>query len=230
MAEATTTAEPLTGRLVYLASEEIRLAASLLYQAYHDDPVFQRIFQADKEDYDQRLRAAIREELMSFWQHKQPMVGVYEDNILEGVLCLTRPGEHVGADRVWHWRLKMLLTAGWVSTKQMLEKERIIQAAMPVENYHMLAFIAVHPRYQQRGLGDLLLRAAAAELRENENSEGVAVFATRPEYERFFGSRGYQPLQRIEVGGIDGLLMFHSREALLAQDEVNKTGAETDAV
>lgn len=215
----TDTIESLQGRLVYLASEDIRLAASLLYQAYQEDPVFQSIFQADKEDYDQRLRAAIREELMSFWQHEQPMVGVFEDETLEGVLCLTRPGEHVGADRVWHWRLKMMLTAGWVSTRQMLEKERLIQAAMPVKHYHMLAFIAVHPRYQHRGLGNLLVRAAAEELREHKQSEGVAVFATRPEYERFFGSRGYQPIETIEVGGINGTLMFLSRDAVLAQDD-----------
>ena len=48
-------------RATYLSAHELKLAASLLYQAYHDDPVFLEIFNSDKEDYEQRLRGAIRE-------------------------------------------------------------------------------------------------------------------------------------------------------------------------
>ena len=40
-------------RATYLAAEDMKLAASLLYQAYHDDPVFLEIFNGDKEDYEQ---------------------------------------------------------------------------------------------------------------------------------------------------------------------------------
>ncbi|MCC5856273.1 MAG: GNAT family N-acetyltransferase [Idiomarina sp.] len=206
--------EALQGRLVYLASEDLRVAGSLLYQAYEDDPAFRIIFQAHKDGYEQRLRAAIREELDAFWHSGQPMFGVFEDKTLEGVVCLTRPGEHFEGERVWHWRLKMLLTAGLVSTRQLLEKERLIAQAMPVENYHMLTFIAVHPRYQQRGLGDLLIRAVASELREHPESEGIAVLATRPEYERFLGTRGYQNIARVQVGEMSGQLMFFSRHSL----------------
>src|SRR5690554_1565546 len=206
--------EQLGGTLVYLASEDIRVAASLLFQAYQNDPIFQHIFQHDKEGYEQRLRAAIREELMVFWQNQQPRFGVFDQETLEGVVCLTRPGEHFGGDRVWHWRLKMLLTAGFVSTKQMLEKERLISEAIPAENYHMVVFLAVHPRYQQRGLGDLLVQAVQEEMRTHPESEGVAVFATRPEYERFFAARGYEPLAEIDQGGIRGQLLYLSRSAL----------------
>ncbi|RTE86984.1 MULTISPECIES: GNAT family N-acetyltransferase [Gammaproteobacteria] len=203
--------DKLQGRLVYLASEDLRVAASLLFQAYQDDPLFQQIFQVDKEGYEQRLRAAIREELSAFWQAQHPMFGVFEDETLEGVVCLTRPGEHFGDSRVWHWRLKMLLTAGLVSTKQLLEKERLIKEAMPVDNYHMVSFIAVHPRYQQKGLGDLLVRAVEHELEQDETSKGVAVFATRPQYEKFFAARDYRQVAELEVNGIRGALLFHDR-------------------
>ncbi|CUS49285.1 MAG: Acetyltransferase (GNAT) family [Idiomarinaceae bacterium HL-53] len=213
-------APALTGKLVYLASEDLRVAASLLYQAYQDDPLFEKIFQKEKEGFEQRLRAAIREELSAFWQAGHPMFGVFEGETLEGVVCLTRPGEHVGAERVWHWRLKMLLTAGFVSTRQLLEKERLIQEAMPVTKYHMVSFIAVHPRYQQKGLGDLLVKAVAHELQSDEQSEGVAVFATRAQYAQFFATRGYQKLADVEVAGISGVLMFLSREAQAAVESL----------
>ena len=74
-------------RAAYLTTEDLKLAASLLYQAYHDDPVFLEIFRGDKEDYEQRLRASIREELGAFWQAKQPMVGLYLGETMVGVAC-----------------------------------------------------------------------------------------------------------------------------------------------
>lgn len=201
----------LQGKLVYLASEDIRVAASLLFQAYKDDPIFTAIFNAEKEGYEARLRAAIREELAIFWQSGQPMFGYYEGDTLEGVVCLTQPSKSFGPGRYWHWRLKMLLTAGYLSTRQMVEKEQLVQDAMPVENYHMLAFIAVHPRYQQHGLGQLLVRAVNAVLHEDASSAGVGVLVTRPEYERFLASHGYKPVSTIEGSRISGQLMFLER-------------------
>lgn len=69
-------------RAEYLAAEDLKLAASLLYQAYHDDPVFLEIFNGDKPDYEQRLRTSIREELNAFWKAQQPMVGLYLGKVL----------------------------------------------------------------------------------------------------------------------------------------------------
>ncbi|RUO38193.1 GNAT family N-acetyltransferase [Aliidiomarina shirensis] len=202
----------LSGELMYLAQEHLATAASLLFQAYQDDPLFLSIFQSGKEGYEQRLRAAIREELAVFHQHNQPMFGLFDGDTLEGVVCMTRPGSTFGPERFWHWRLRMLLTAGYVSTKQMLEKERIIAEAMPVNYYHMLTFIAVHPNYQQHGLGDLLVHAARTELAAEPESAGIGLLATRPHYAKFFSQRGFHHLRDIQVGDITGQLMFFARE------------------
>lgn len=81
------------GQLTYLVAEDLKLAASLLYQAYFNDSLLMSLFQADKPDYEKRLRAAIREELTAFWEAKQPMVGVFDGRSLIGVACLTQPGK-----------------------------------------------------------------------------------------------------------------------------------------
>ena len=60
-------------KAVYLAAEDLKIAASILYLAYYDDPLFVDIFQYDKEGYESRLRSAIREELNAFWAARQPM-------------------------------------------------------------------------------------------------------------------------------------------------------------
>lgn len=199
-------------KAAYLTAEDLRLAASLLYQAYHDDPVFLEIFSSEKSDYEQRLRTSIREELNAFWQAKQPMIGLYLGETMVGVACLNNPEEGVSSERFWHWRLKMLLGAGYFSTKQMIEKEKIVLASVPLKKFHMLSFIAIHPLHQQHGFGHYLMTAVNTILDEHKDSEGVAVYATSKKYKAFFNDVNYQFIDEVEVGNVSGSLMVYYRE------------------
>lgn len=200
-------------KAVFLTAEDLKVAGSILYQAYHDDPLFIDIFQSEKEGYEQRLRSAIREELNAFWMAKQPMVGLFDKERLLAVACLTHSDSAFGPGRFWHWRLRMLLTAGFFSTKQMIEKDQKIQQNVPAEHYHLLSFVGVHPDEQHHGLGHLLMSAVESVMLENKNSHGVAVYATLPKYMHFFEDTGYQLVKEMEVGHISGHLMFRQRPA-----------------
>tara|TARA_R110000737_G_C14593847_1_gene488007 strand:- start:846 stop:1496 length:651 start_codon:yes stop_codon:yes gene_type:complete len=199
-------------KAAYLSAEELKLAASLLYQAYHDDPVFLEIFSSDKSDYEQRLRASIREELNVFWQAKQPMIGLYLGETMVGVACLNNPEEGVSSERFWHWRLKMLLGAGYFGTKQMIEKEKIVLASVPLKQFHMLSFIAIHPLHQHHGFGHYLMAAVNTILAEHKDSEGVAVYATSKKYKAFFNDVNYEFIKEVTVGNVSGSLMVYYRE------------------
>ncbi len=212
MSEAVSVDKELDVRATYLSAEELKLAASLLFQAYHDDPVFLDIFNSNKEGYEQRLRASIREELSAFWQAKQPMVGLYLGESMVGVACLNSPDDSVGSERFWHWRLKMLLTAGYFSTKQMIEKEQKVISAVPLEKFHMLSFIAIHPLHQHHGFGHYLMAAVNTVLEEHGDSEGVAVYATSGKFRAFFEDANYKFVTELTVGKVSGALMVHYRE------------------
>jgi len=201
----------LNVRAEYLAAEDLKLAASLLYQAYHDDPVFLEIFNGDKPDYEQRLRTSIREELNAFWKAQQPIVGLYLGESIVGVACLNKPADGIGAERFWHWRLKMLLGAGYFSTKQMIEKEDKVLAAVPLKKFHMLSFIAIHPLHQHHGFGHYLMAAINTVLEEDNESEGVAVYATTDKYRDFFKDVDYKMVAEVSVGNVSGSLMVHYR-------------------
>jgi len=200
-------------KAVYLTAEDLKLAASLLYQSYHDDPVFLEIFNSEKEDYEQRLRASIREELTAFWQAQQPMVGLYLGEAMVGVACINSPEDSLSSDRFWHWRLKMLFSAGYFSTKQMIEKEKAIKESVPLNKYHMLSFIAIHPLHQHHGFGHYLVAAVNTLLEEHPKSEGVVVYATNEKYKAFFQDVGYEPVSEVAVGKVSGSLMIHYRES-----------------
>lgn len=198
-------------KAVYLTAEDLKIAASILYLAYHDDPLFMDIFQADKEDYEPRLRSAIREELGAFWQARQPMIGLFEDERLLAVACLNSPTGSVSPGRFWHWRLKMLLTAGLFGTRQMVEKEEKVRADMPADQYHMLSFIGVHPDHQHRGLGHILMSAIESVMLEEPNSEGVGVFVTLPKCLGFFEDGNYDRIKDLALGRVVGQIMFRPR-------------------
>lgn len=212
MSDAVATESNLDIRATYLSAEELKLAASLLFQAYHDDPVFLDIFKSDKEGYEQRLRASIREELTAFWQAKQPMVGLYLGESMVGVACLNSPDDSVSSGRFWHWRLKMLLSAGYFSTKQMIEKEEKVISAVPLKKFHMLSFIAIHPLHQQHGFGQYLMAAVNTVLEEHGDSEGVAVYATSGKFRKFFEDADYQFVENVTVGKVSGALMVYYRD------------------
>lgn len=194
-----------------LSPEDVKLAASLLYVSYKDDPVFKSIFAGDSPDYDKKLRAAIREELNSFWATNQPMIGLFSGKHLLGVACVIEPQTGLKPDRFWHWRLKMMLNAGVLSTKNMIEKEKRVAAAIPNQHYHLLTFIAVHPDHQSHGLGSYLIRAVDSIVKENSVSEGVAVFVTKAQNMTLFDHDSYQQLDKIKVGDVTGTLMFKAK-------------------
>jgi ribosomal protein S18 acetylase RimI-like enzyme len=199
-------------KAIYLAAEDLKIAASLLYLAYYDDPLFVDIFNSEKEGYESRLRSAIREELNAFWLAKQPMIGLFDDERLVAVACLVNPNAELGPNRFWHWRLRMLLTAGYFSTKQMVEKETRIRERVPAENFHMLSLIGVHPDHQHNGLGHMLMRAIEGIMLEDYDSQGVGMFVTLPKCLSFFENGHYNLVEELKVGRIKGQLMFRARE------------------
>lgn len=198
-------------KAVYLAAEDLKIASSILYLAYHDDPLFVDIFQYEKEGYESRLRSAIREELNAFWLAKQPMIGLFDDERLVAVACLVSPDADFGPNRFWHWRLKMLLTAGYFGTKQMVEKETRVRERVPAEHFHMLSLIGVHPDQQDHGLGHVLMSAIEGIMLEAPQSQGVAMYVTLPKCLSFFKDGGYHLVEELEVGHIKGHLMFRPR-------------------
>ena len=200
-----------TVKAIYLGVDDLKIAASILYNAYVDDPLFLEIFQAEKEGYESRLRSAIREELNAFWVAEQPMIGLFDDERLIAVACLTAPDAAFGAGRYWHWRLRMLLTAGLFGTKQMLEKEEKVRTLVPAENFHMLSFIAVHPDYQDHGLGHILLGAIDSVVEEDAKSAGVAVFVTIEKHKSFFGDDRYSVVGDLSLSHVKGSVMFRAK-------------------
>jgi len=211
----TVTTQADTFSVQYLAAEDISIAASLIYQAYHDDPILQTMLnyeQESKSAYEKKLRSLIREELSSFWQEKQPLIGLYRNDKLKAVACVFESNSQLQAQRYWHWRLKLMLSAGYLQTNQLIDKEQTIRDALEQQgNYYFLAFIAVDPHFHGQGFGRYLLRGLNYLVQSNAESTGMAVFVTRKEHTQFFKTEGFESFKQLTFNKIAGELLFKSK-------------------
>lgn len=196
----------------YLPAEDLSTAGSLMYQAYHDDPVFKKVLnynEQQKSSYEKKLRGLIREELSSFWQEKQPLIGLYHDKRLKAVACVFESSSQLQAERYWHWRLKLMLNAGYLQTNQLIEKEKTIRESLQEKgNYYFLAFIAVDPHFHGQGFGRYLLRGLDDLINGNIDATGMAVFVTRDVHIKFFSSEGFSKFKALSFNSVDGQLLF----------------------
>ena len=209
----TATAESTdTFSVQHIAPEDISTAASLIYQAYQNDPILQTLLGYNEKsplDYEKKLRALIREELSSFWQEKQPLIGLYRNDKLKAVACVFESSSQLQAERYWHWRLKLMLSAGYLQTNQLIQKEKTIRDALkPQGNYYFLAFIAVDPHFHGQGFGRQLLKGLDGLLHDNPESSGIAVFVTRDEHTQFFKSQGFEHFKQLTFNRVKGELLF----------------------
>ena len=141
------------------------------------------------------------------------MVGLFIDDQLLGVACVVSPDFGMSVGRFWHWRLKMLLRAGYMSTKQMIEKEEKLRSALYFERYHMIAFVAIHPNHQQHGLGHQLIQAVGDLVAADASSVGVGVYVTLEKYLDFFNGFDFEYVCDVAVGNVNGQLLFRKSVA-----------------
>ena len=209
----TATAESTdTFSVQHIAPEDISTAASLIYQAYQNDPILQTLLGYNEKsplDYEKKLRALIREELSSFWQEKQPLISLYRNDKLKAVACVFESSSQLQAERYWHWRLKLMLSAGYLQTNQLIEKEKTIRDSLkPQGNYYFLAFIAVDPHFHGQWFCRQLLKGLDGLLHDNPESSGIAVFVTRDEHTQFFKSQGFEHFKQLTFNRVKGELLF----------------------
>ncbi|MCH1928852.1 GNAT family N-acetyltransferase [Shewanella sp. A25] len=203
-------------RAVYLTAEDLRIAASILYNAYHDDPFFvNALSTSDKAAYEQKLRAAIREELNTLWQEKQALIGLFDQEHLVGLACVITQEIPLGEARYWHWRLKMLLGTGWQSTQAIIQKESKIVELLPSKHCAILQFIALAPTEQHKGLGHQLVQAVVSWCDEQPDLDGVGVFSAKESHTHLFTQHDFVSLGELEIGSVAGQLLFYAGQ----QDE-----------
>lgn len=197
--------EPVIVRLDESARNE---AKSILFHAYRHDPTFQYLFDHKRPGYEKRVRATIRELLSLYLEFNQDAIGVMVDDTLVAVAFIGEPDLRLDLAEQLSWRLRMVLTAGFSSTRRYLDYHKQIKALLPQPQAHQLPLMGVHPKYQNRGYGRLLLKTVERLCEENPRGTGLVLDTGNSRYLGFYESEGFRPLGKIQLGNFEDYVLF----------------------
>lgn len=197
--------EPVIVRLDISALNEAR---SILYDAYRKEPTFQYLFNHRKPGYKQRVRATVRELVDLYFDLDQDVVGVMVDDSLVAVAFIGDPDLRLNLADQLSWRIRMVLTAGFASTRRYLDYHEKIRAMLPQPLAHQLPLMGVNPKYQSRGYGRHLLKAVQRICAENPRGTGLVLDTGNSRYLPFYESEGFRSLGKVRLGGFEDHILF----------------------
>lgn len=197
--------EPVIVRLDESARNE---AKSILFHAYRHEPTFQYLFEHRRPGYEQRVRATIRELISLYLELNQDAIGVMVDNTLVAVAFIGEPELRLNLADQLSWRIRMVLTAGFACTRRYLEYHEKIQAMLPQPLAHQLPLMGVHPKYQNRGYGRVLLEAVERLCAENPRGSGLVLDTGNSRYLPFYESEGFRSLGKVRLGDYEDYVLF----------------------
>lgn len=197
--------EPVIVRLDTGAANEAR---SILYHAYRDEPTFQYLFDHRRAGYDQRVRATIRELIDLYFALEQDAVGVMVDDTLVAVAFIGDPELRMNLADQLSWRIRMVLTTGFASTRRYLDYHEKIRNMLPQPLAHQLPLMGVNPKYQNRGYGRSLLKAVEKLCLENPRGSGLVLDTGNNRYLPFYESEGFRSLGTIRLGDFEDHVLF----------------------
>lgn len=197
--------EPVIVRLDISALNEAR---SILYDAYRNEPTFQYLFNHRKPGYSQRVRATVRELVDLYFALDQEAVGVMVGDSLVAVAFIGDPDLRLNLADQFSWRIRMVLTAGFASTRRYLDYHEKIRAMLPQPLAHQLPLMGVNPKYQNRGYGRHLLKAVQRLCEDNPRGVGLVLDTGNSRYLPFYESEGFRSLGKVRLGGFEDHILF----------------------
>ncbi|QFS87191.1 MULTISPECIES: GNAT family N-acetyltransferase [unclassified Marinobacter] len=183
-------------------------AQSILCHAYREDPTFQYLFDHRRAGYDQRVRATVRELIDLYLELNQDAVGVMKGDTLIAVAFIGDPELRMNLAEQLSWRIRMVLTAGFASTRRYLDYHQKIRDLLPHPKAHQLPLMGVNPKYQNQGYGRVLLKAVEKLCEENPRGKGLVLDTGNSRYLPFYESEGFRSLGKIRLGDFEDHVLF----------------------
>lgn len=193
-------------------SREIR---ALLFQAYRHDATFAWVFEADREGYEQRVLATVRQRVKQHFLQDLPALGLLLDDRLVGVALIAPPQRRLGVTESWAWRMRMVIDTGLDCTLRYLQYHESVMACVPTEAVHVLPMLGLHTDFEGAHFAGQLLGAVHDWCAEDEHSQGVVLDTGNPHYLDFYQRHGYQQIGEIAVGPVLEYVFMHPSPQLV---------------
>lgn len=207
----------MSSTIVRLDASARNEAISILVNAYQDEPTYQYLFNHRKPGYQQRVRATIRELVDLYFELNQEAIGILVDDTLIAVAFIGEPELRLNLSDQISWRLRMVLTAGFASTRRYIDYHERIKALLPQPQAHQLPLMGVNPTYQNKGYGRMLLKTVETLCADNPRGTGLVLDTGNNHYLPFYESEGFRSIGTVRLGDFEDHILFC---------EIRPTGAD----
>jgi GNAT superfamily N-acetyltransferase len=198
----------MSATIVRLDTSARNEAISILVHAYRSEPTFQYLFNHRKPGYQQRVRATIRELVDLYFELDQDAIGILVDDALVAVAFIGEPELRLNlADQI-SWRIRMVLTAGFASTRRYIDYHERLNAMLPQPQAHQLPLMGVQPAYQNRGYGRQLLKSVETLCTENPRGRGLVLDTGNSRYLPFYESEGFRSIGTVRLGEFEDHILY----------------------
>lgn len=198
----------MTETIVRLDTSARNEAISILVHAYRDEPTFQYLFNHRKPGYQQRVRATVRELIDLYFELNQEAIGILAGDTLVAVAFIGEPELRLNLGDQISWRIRMVLTAGFASTRRYIDYHEKIKALLPQPQAHQLPLMGVNPAYQNKGYGRMLLKSVEALCAENSRGSGLVLDTGSSQYLPFYESEGFRSIGTVRLGDFEDHILF----------------------
>ncbi|WP_426417801.1 hypothetical protein [Aestuariirhabdus sp. LZHN29] len=199
-------------RIIELDDSWKRETRSLLFHAYRDCPIYQRLFSSEVDGFAQRLRSGIREMCSIYFDSDDPVLGLLVNERLAGVAVLYSPNPKPLAD-IFSWRWKMFLTAGFGCTERLSEYQG--RVASHLRNCYQIPLIGISTEQRHIGLGKLLLDEIHRRVENDPEARGVVIDTANPAFLDYYLAQGYQVIDTLAVDDLEEKVLLRANPVRL---------------
>ena len=187
-------------------------AAEVLALAFEDDPFIRYLFpgQADISRVRQLFHFICESRLELEW----PLIGTASEGKLTGVACVSMPEKKKWPPALTGKYEILQSSIGDISANRMSRFSKLSQKYAPKQSHCYLAVLGIHPEFQERGLGAVLVDAVGKMSESHPESTGVFLETAKQANVTFYEHFGYRLVAKDKLDDIvDFWYMFRPNKA-----------------
>lgn len=192
-----------------ISRDQLAQISTLFQVAFIDDPGLQHICDYHRKGYERRLYACFEAILKMQMANKQPVLGIRVNSECVACAILTYPNTKLKLHSTLHWTWLALSQTGFRCFWRTVQHIIKISPHQPKYGHYRLEFIAVHPDYQGKGYGRMLLDEIHQMSQSDSHSQGVWLETTLPQNIGLYVHVGYVIEKRLMMtDDVEAVIMF----------------------
>ncbi|MCL4256129.1 MAG: GNAT family N-acetyltransferase [Anaerolineae bacterium] len=192
-----------------ISCDQLAQISKLFKIAFRDDPGLQQICNHPKNGYESRLGVWFGAILKMQMANQQPVLGIKVNDMYVACAMLTTPHAKLQATTLLRWAWLVITQAGFRCFWQTMRHIMKIAPYQPKTGHYRLEFIAVHPDYQGKGYGRMLLDKIHQMSQADAHSQGVWLETTLPDNIGLYVHVGYVIEKRLMMtDDVEAVILF----------------------